>query len=198
MDRSFCVNDYTTCKLPTDKGWFNFYVWKTNTGREPVALTTLSLDVSKPVVIRIHSECLTGDIFSSSNCDCGYQKEKALEIIQKSGNGIFLYDRQEGRGIGLFEKIKALNLQKEGLDTYEANIELGFEADQRNYDIPIEILKNFGVHDIKIITNNPVKIKALNDSGFNIIERISVQKKIDEFNEKYLYEKINIGKHLFD
>ena len=198
MKELFCPSKFVSCSLPTDEGWFVFHVWYSDSGREPVALSTVTLDPNVPVVIRIHSECLTGDIFHSCNCDCGFQKSMALKIIQESGNGIFLYDRQEGRGIGLYEKMKALNLQKQGLDTYTANEELGFKSDERNYDVSIKILKQFNIHDIIVITNNPQKIKALNDAGFNIVERIGVQKNFDEHNEKYLSEKIKLGNHIFE
>lgn len=198
MKNNFCINEHVSTILPTENGWFNFYVWKSDEGKETVVLTTKKLDPNQPVTIRIHSECLTGDIFHSTNCDCGFQKDEALRMIQESKNGLFLYDRQEGRGIGLFEKIKALNLQKDGMNTYEANEKLGFGADIRNYDIPIQILKYFDIHDIKIITNNPQKIKALKNAGFNITERIKVKKDIDKYNEKYLTEKKNLGHHLFE
>ena len=196
MEGIFCANDYVSCELPTEYGWFRFYVWKPIDGKEPVALTTQNLDTSKPVVIRIHSECLTGDTFCVRNCDCGYQKNRALDIIQRSKNGIFLYDREEGRGIGLYEKIKAINLQKQGFDTYKANEELGFGVDIRDYDIPISILNQFGINTLKVITNNPKKLKVLQDKGFDIVERIEIKKEFDEFNKKYLMEKRIIGNHL--
>ena len=196
MHHKFNVENHTKCKLPTKNGWFDFIVWNMTTGKEPVALVTEKLDASFPVTVRIHSECLTGDVFQSSNCDCGYQKDVALDIIQKSDNGIFLYDRQEGRGIGLFEKMKALELQKYGIDTYQANKNLGFLGDDREYSIPIQILKYFEVTHIKIITNNPSKLTALENAGFIIVERIQIKTEYDPYNEKYLLEKKNIGNHL--
>lgn len=186
------------CLLPTEWGEFVFYVWPAIDGKEPMALCTKELNSKEIVTIRIHSECLTGDSFSSINCDCGYQKAFALELIQKSCNGIFIYDRQEGRGIGLYNKIKALNLQQRGYDTYQANRVLGFNDDERIYDIPIAILHGLGVKRIRLITNNPRKIQAISQAGFEIVERIAICKKLDSYNSKYLREKVSLGKHLME
>lgn len=182
--------------LPTEWGDFVFYVWPAVNGKEPTALCTKGLKTDEIVTLRIHSECLTGDTFSSLNCDCGYQKAFSLDLIQKNGNGIFIYDRQEGRGIGLYNKIKALNLQKQGYDTYIANEMLGFRDDERTYKIPIEILKALNISRVRLITNNPRKIQILSDAGIEVVKRIAVCKTFDSYNEKYLMEKAIIGKHM--
>jgi len=133
-------NNYQKINLVTKIGEFFLYVWPSRYGREPVALVTKKIDVSKPVLVRIHSECINADVFHGKSCDCGEQKIKSLKMIYKSGNGIFIYDRDEGRGIGLFNKVKALKLQEQGLNTYEANIKLGHPADARSYKVACEIL----------------------------------------------------------
>lgn len=192
------VKNYESCILPTKWGDFEFCVWQSAEGKEPIALKTIRFNSMEVVTVRIHSECITGDIFSSLNCDCGYQKDFALDVIQKSMNGVFIYDRQEGRGIGLYNKIKALNLQKKGFNTYEANRILGFKDDERDYGVPIAILKSMGIERVRLITNNPKKISALSSAGIKIVERIAVCKKIDAYNSKYLKEKQMLGDHMME
>ena len=130
---------------------------------------------SAPPVVRIHSQCLTGDVFGSLRCDCRLQLELAMSRIAKEGAGILLYEQQEGRGIGLMAKLKAYELQDQGMDTVEANIELGFAADCRAYELPAEVLKLLGVSQVKLITNNPEKVSALESAGITVVERVSAE-----------------------
>ena len=130
---------------------------------------------SAPPVVRIHSQCLTGDVFGSLRCDCRLQLELAMRRIAKDGAGILLYEQQEGRGIGLMAKLKAYELQDQGMDTVEANIELGFAADCRAYELPAEVLKLLGVSQVKLITNNPEKVSALESAGITVVERVSAE-----------------------
>jgi 3,4-dihydroxy 2-butanone 4-phosphate synthase/GTP cyclohydrolase II len=140
----------------------------------------------EPVLVRVHSECLTGDIFGSLRCDCGGQLHKAMELIEKEGSGVILYIRQEGRGIGLVNKLKAYALQDQGLDTVEANERLGFAPDMRNYGIGAQILVDLGVKKMKLITNNPKKIVGLEGYGLSIVEQISTMVQPNKHNRRYL------------
>jgi 3,4-dihydroxy 2-butanone 4-phosphate synthase/GTP cyclohydrolase II len=178
-----------SAKLATKYGQFRIIVWQGERGREPVALITPTLSVTEPVLVRMHSECLTGDTFGSLQCDCNEQKVKSLEMIAASGNGIFLYLRQEGRGIGLFEKIKAYKLQEEGYDTYEANIKLGHKADEREYSIAKKILQDLNVEKIKLITGNPEKIMQMKEFGFNVVEQVPLVIEANQHNKRYLQTK---------
>ena len=144
---------------------------------------------SAPPLVRIHSQCLTGDVFSSLRCDCRLQLELALGIIAEAGAGILLYEQQEGRGIGLMAKLKAYELQDQGLDTVEANVELGFAADCRAYELPAEVLKLLGVSQLRLITNNPEKVAALESAGIEVVERVSAEVEPQESFERYLRTK---------
>jgi GTP cyclohydrolase II len=144
---------------------------------------------AKPPIIRIHSQCLTGDVFHSLRCDCRLQLELALKTITDAGTGILLYEQQEGRGIGLMAKLKAYELQDKGFDTVEANIELGYKADCREFELPAEILKQLGVHAVRLITNNPEKVEALESAGIRVVERISAAVEPEETFERYLQVK---------
>lgn len=139
-------------------------------------------------LVRIHSECLTGDVFGSLRCDCGDQMKKAMERIKQEGSGVLIYLRQEGRGIGLLNKLKAYALQDKGMDTVEANHELGFKADERNYEVAVQILKDLGLKKIRLLTNNPDKIKGLNGS-IEVTERIPLKGEVNGHNRKYLNTK---------
>jgi len=182
-------------KLPTKYGEFIITVHHAEKGLEPVVLATPEIDITKPVLVRIHDECMTGDTFGSFRCDCGDQKEESLKMITESKNGIFIYMRQEGRGIGLYEKIKAYKLQDEGLDTHEANISLGHKPDERDYLIAAEILKNLGIKQIHLITNNPSKITEISKLGIEVIKRISIITEINTHNQKYIKTKEIKFKH---
>lgn len=178
-----------TSTLPTKFGDFQITVWPEAMGMEPVALSTPVLDTDKPVLVRIHSECITGDNFGSLRCDCGPQKEKSLAEISEFGNGLFLYLRQEGRGIGLYEKIKAYQLQDTGIDTYDANEMLGHEADERRYEWADRMLKHFGVQKIILLSNNPEKKAALEGFGFELVEGRHLWTESNKHNNAYLVTK---------
>jgi 3,4-dihydroxy 2-butanone 4-phosphate synthase/GTP cyclohydrolase II len=176
--------------LPTEHGDFTIHVFEnTYDGFEHVALVKGDINSDYPVLVRVHSECLTGDVFHSLRCDCGSQLDKALEMIDKSKSGVLLYMRQEGRGIGLANKIKAYALQEQGLDTVEANLHLGFEPDPRDYGIGAQILRSLGVKKMKLITNNPKKRVGLESYGLKVSELVPIEIKPNETNKGYLMTK---------
>lgn len=159
-----------------------------------VALIKGEIDPGKPVLVRVHSECLTGDVFGSQRCDCGDQLHKAMEMMNREGSGILLYVRQEGRGIGLINKLKAYVLQDQGLDTVDANIELGFKPDMRNYGIGAQVLADLGVKKMRLLTNNPKKMIGLEGYGLSIVEQIPIEIEPNEFNKCYLAcKKLKMG-----
>jgi len=161
-----------------------------------LVLIHTKIDITKPVTIRIHSECITGDLFHSSRCDCGDQLTKAMELVGQE-QGMLIYLRQEGRGIGILNKLKAYNLQDEGFDTIKANTQLHLPIDARTYEIAIETLNVLGVKQIKLITNNPEKLKAFDDSGIEITQRISLNIPANPINNKYLKTKKDKMGHFF-
>lgn len=186
-------------KLPTRWGQFIIHGFmETNSQQEHVALSYGEWQEGEVVPIRIHSECLTGDALFSTRCDCGFQLEKALQNIVEEGKGVLLYLRQEGRGIGLLNKIKAYHLQDQGLDTVEANEHLGFDADLRDYAICCTMLKQLKVSKVRLMTNNPKKIKALTDMGIDVVERTPIDHGITEDNKNYLKTKTQKLGHEFD
>lgn len=185
--------------LPTPWGVFDMHGFEdTVTGKEHVALTFGDLAGDEPVLARVHSECLTGDALFSMRCDCGFQLQSALESIAKEGRGLILYLRQEGRGIGLINKIRAYHLQDGGADTVEANEELGFDADLRDYTMCQTILAHLKVKRLRLMTNNPVKINALTKLGLEIVERVPLQTGQNSYNEKYLATKAGKMGHLLE
>ena len=151
---------------------------------------------SAPPIVRIHSQCLTGDVFHSLRCDCRQQLELALATIAEAGSGILLYEQQEGRGIGLMAKLRAYELQDQGLDTIEANLELGYKADCREFELPAEVLKLLQVPAVRLITNNPAKVQALEHAGIKVTERISAEVPAEPTNERYLQTKREKMGHL--
>jgi len=161
-----------------------------------VALIKGEISPNSPILVRVHSECLTGDVFGSMRCDCGDQLHKAMEMMDREGSGILLYMRQEGRGIGLVNKLKAYVLQDQGMDTVEANLELGFQADMRNYGIGAQVLVDLGVKKMRLLTNNPKKIIGLDGYGLSIIEQIPIEIEPNEFNRCYLECKKSKMGHL--
>jgi 3,4-dihydroxy 2-butanone 4-phosphate synthase/GTP cyclohydrolase II len=177
-------------KLPTDFGTFTAIAYTNEVDRkEHVALVKGKVDPDAPTLVRVHSECLTGDVFHSHRCDCGPQLAAALKQIDDNGSGVLLYMRQEGRGIGLINKLKAYSLQEQGLDTVEANIKLGFAPDLRDYGIGAQILKDLGVRQMRLMTNNPRKIRGLEGYGLQVVERVPIQMPENEDNTNYLHTK---------
>ena len=184
------VDYVTSCTLPTPWAQFTLHAFVEHaTGKEHLAMTLGDLADGEPPLARIHSECLTGDVMFSQRCDCGAQLEGALKRIADEGRGILLYLRQEGRGIGLVNKIRAYRLQEAGADTVEANLQLGFHADARNYELVQPMLAQFGVRQVRLMTNNPRKIDALNKLGIEVAGRVPLLVNRNAFNNNYLNTK---------
>jgi len=184
------VERVVDAKLPTDFGEFHAIAYTNMVdNKEHVAFVKGDIDGSKPVLVRVHSECLTGDVFHSHRCDCGPQLEAAMKQIDQEGSGVLLYMRQEGRGIGLINKLKAYVLQEQGLDTVDANLKLGFAPDLRDYGIGAQILKDLGITQMRLLTNNPRKIKGLEGYGLEVVERVPIQMEANEDNSRYLRTK---------
>lgn len=176
--------------MPTEHGHFRLIPFRQKSnGLEHVALIKGNFTPDEPVLVRVHSSCATGDIFGSMRCDCGEQLHKAMELIDKEGKGAVIYLNQEGRGIGLMEKMKAYKLQEEGMDTVDANICLGHQADERDYGVGAQILREVGITKMRLLTNNPVKRVGLEAYGLEIVENVPIEVTPNEFNERYLHTK---------
>ena len=183
-------------RVPTEHGTFAMKLFQ----EEPSGLEHVALvmgEVSGTALVRVHSECMTGDVFGSLRCDCGPQLNFALDEIGKQGSGMVLYLRQEGRGIGLINKLKAYALQDEGLDTVEANLRLGFAADLRNFDVAAQMLEQLGVTSVRLMTNNPRKVSTLEKHGVKVVERVPVRSQSQAENHDYLATKaLKLGHHI--
>ena len=199
------IKRVATADIPTAHGKFKLHAYESTdtssesieTGKTHVAVTKGDIADATPILVRVHSQCLTGDVFGSLRCDCGEQLEIALQTIEKEGRGVVLYMRQEGRGMGLTGKIRAYQLQdKDGLDTVEANEHLGYPADLRDYGIGAQILADLGVKKMRLMTNNPQKVKGLDGYGLEIVERVPLQTKPNSFNRRYLETKRSKLGHL--
>lgn len=189
--------------MPTEHGHFRLIPFRQKSnGLEHIALIKGEWSEDEPVIVRVHSSCMTGDIFGSQRCDCGAQLHEAMKLIEKTGKGVIVYLNQEGRGIGLMNKMRAYKLQEEGMDTVDANLCLGFKADERDYGVGAEILRQIGVHKMRLITNNPVKRIGLESYGLTITENISIEIEPNTYNSRYLHTKaermghtLNFKKH---
>jgi 3,4-dihydroxy 2-butanone 4-phosphate synthase / GTP cyclohydrolase II len=190
LQKESLIEKVTAVHMPTEYGKFKLHAYKQiNGGDIHLALVKGEWDKNEPVMVRVHSSCMTGDIFGSARCDCGQQLHAAMEMVERAGKGVVLYMNQEGRGIGLINKLKAYKLQEEGYDTVEANHMLGFNMDHRDYGIGAQILRDLGVCKIRLVSNNPKKRAGLIGYGLEIVENIPIEFEPNEFNEKYLATK---------
>lgn len=190
LKKESIVEKGETAHLPTKYGDFKIIPFRQlSNGLEHVALVKGEWKEDEPILVRVHSSCVTGDIFGSLRCECGDQLHKAMEMVEKEGKGVIIYLIQEGRGIGLMNKIKAYSLQEQGLDTVDANIQLGFSPDERDYGVGASILREIGVRKMRLITNNPVKRIGLEGYGLEIVENVGIEVGINKYNEHYMQTK---------
>lgn len=190
VPRQLSVQKVATANLPTQTGEFKIAAYRSLTGNEEfVVLFKGEMRADVPTLVRIHSQCLTGDVFGSIKCDCGLQLQKAMQMVEDEGRGAIVYQQQEGRGIGIINKIRAYELQDKGADTVEANEKLGFEVDAREYQQCAEILFELGLCKVRVISNNPEKLKALEEAGLRIVERVAVEVETREPAAHYLKTK---------
>lgn len=195
--KSLIVTRAVNARIPTQWGEFHLYLYTNNHDeKEHLAFVFGDIVGRENVLVRVHSECFTGDVLGSRRCDCGEQLEYSLCTIANRGQGILIYLRQEGRGIGLAEKLRAYNLQDEGYDTVDANLALGHQADVRDYSIAAAILRECGVRSIHLLTNNPAKIEDLTKHGIQVTRRISIQPTVNADNLEYLKTKVNRMQHM--
>jgi 3,4-dihydroxy 2-butanone 4-phosphate synthase/GTP cyclohydrolase II len=190
LQKETLIKEEVRVKMPTKVGNFDLIAFKqTNTGETHMAVVKGEWEKDEPVLVRVHSSCFTGDILHSLRCDCGEQLEAAMQMIETAGKGVVLYMNQEGRGIGLMNKLKAYKLQEEGKDTVEANLALGFKNDQRDYGVGAQILRHLGISKMKLISNNPRKRAGMLGYGLEIVENVPIEIVPNEFNEFYLQTK---------
>lgn len=190
LTKETLIREEEKVQMPTKYGYFELVAFKQlNTGDIHLAIKKGSWEKDEPVMVRVHSSCITGDILGSLRCDCGEQLHHAMEMIQAEGKGLVLYMNQEGRGIGLLNKLKAYKLQEQGLDTVEANLELGFDMDERDYGVGAQILRHLGISKMKLMSNNPRKRAGLLGYGLEVVETIPIEVKPNEHNKKYLTTK---------
>ena len=187
-----------SCRLPTEYGIFTMHGFEEPSGQEHIALSMGDIANGEPVLSRIHSECLTGDALFSQKCDCGPQLQAAMRAVQAEGRGVIVYLRQEGRGIGLINKIRAYALQDQGMDTVEANLALGLPVDARDFSIAKHIFDHLGVASVRLLTNNPEKLQTMRDSGINIAERLPLLVGRNPENQNYLDTKAGKLKHMME
>jgi GTP cyclohydrolase II len=186
----------SSARLPTRWGEFTLHAFENAAGQEHIALTVGDLSGDEPPLSRIHSECLTGDALFSLRCDCGAQLQRALQQLAEKGRGILFYLRQEGRGIGLVNKVRAYHLQDAGADTVEANQHLGFDADLRSYEAVADICRHFGIRQLALMTNNPAKVEALQQLGIAVPQRLPIRIDANPHNRHYLQTKADKMRHL--
>jgi GTP cyclohydrolase II len=195
----FCVERRVVSRIPTPEGDFNLYLYTNNLDeKEHLALVMGQVMGKNDIKVRVHSECYTGDVLGSLRCDCGEQLRSAIHTIALAGEGVVIYLRQEGRGIGLLDKLRAYNLQDQGLDTVDANLALGHQADERDYTIAACILKDLGVRSVQLMTNNPLKIKNLLQAGIPVKKRVPLEATITTDNADYLFTKAQRMHHMLN
>lgn len=193
------IERLVNARIPTASGEFQLYLYKTNhDDKEHMALVMGSIHGAMNILVRVHSECFTGEVLGSLRCDCGEQRDLAIQKIAAAGIGVFIYLRQEGRGIGLLDKLRAYNLQDDGYDTIDANLALGHQSDEREYSIAALILKDLQVHSVNLLTNNPLKIAHLIELGIPVTNRVPLQPTITPENLDYLTSKVKRMNHMLD
>ena len=191
------VNLAVSARIPTEYGEFELvYYNNTLDDKEHLGFSMGDLSGGEDILVRLHSECLTGDIFGSRRCDCGEQLDRSMQLIAEEGQGLIVYLRQEGRGIGLQQKIHAYNLQDAGHDTVDANLLLGHQADERDYTVAVRILEDIGIKSVRLITNNPLKISSLEEAGIKVSERVELENFVNPENSQYLATKAQRMNHL--
>jgi len=193
------VSLYSEAKLPTSMGEFRVYVFRSSVDeKEHVALAMGDVKSARGILVRVHSECLTGEVLGSLRCDCREQLQESMRMIAKAGRGLVIYLRQEGRGIGLGNKVRAYALQDQGLDTIDANHQLGFGSDDRDYAMAVAILKFFDIRSLLLVTNNPEKIADLKEHGIEIIQRVPIEIEPNEYSREYLRTKRDKAGHMLE
>ena len=195
MSSSKSIRKTAEADFPSRWGKFRIHGFEGHFGtegerrKETVVALVMGDIHAEPALVRIHSQCLTGDVFGSLRCDCRQQLEMALAMIAARGTGVLIYEQQEGRGIGIMAKLQAYSLQDRGLDTVEANVELGFDADLRQYSLPVEVMKELGLKQVRLISNNPDKVRAVQSAGIQVVERVPCEVQAHKYTERYLRTK---------